>query len=105
MISLSLSTLQTEFPCGSLTLAYPRTDTGDGGLIYPSFHRTINYLKAHQIPALNTIENFMFVSEERLRFLVNGYRASDALYVSEDDLTKRASQLVRCIPVLTGNDF
>lgn len=94
MISLSLSTLQTEFPCGSLTLAYPRTDTGDGGLIYPSFHRTINYLKAHQLPVQNTIENYMLVSAERFRILENGYRASEALYESEEDLTKLASQLV-----------
>lgn len=95
MISLSLSTLQTEFPCGSLTLAYPRTDTGDGGLIYPSFHRTINYLKAHQLPVQNTIENYMLVSAERFRILENGYRASEALYESEEDLTKLASQIGR----------
>lgn len=94
MIALSLSTLQTEFPCGSLTLSYPRTDTGDGGLIYPSFHRTINYLKEHRIPAQNTIETYTLVSAERFRVLENGYRASEALYESEEELEKLASQLV-----------
>lgn len=56
--------------------------------------RKINYLKAHQIPAQNTIENYMLVSAERFRILENGYRASEALYESEEDLTKLASQLV-----------
>ena len=59
-----------------------------------SFHRTINYLKAHQIPVQNTIENYILVSAERFRILENGYRASEALYESEEDLTKLASQLV-----------
>lgn len=36
----------------------------------------------------------MLVSAERFRILENGYRASGALYESEEDLTKLASQLV-----------
>ena len=36
----------------------------------------------------------MLVSAERFRILENGYRASEALYESEEDLTKLASQLV-----------
>ena len=90
MISLSLSTLQTEFPCGSITLAYPPTDTGDGGLIYPSFHRTTNYLQDPQIPVQNTIENYMLVSAERFRILEKGYRATAAHPGPREELQKLA---------------
>ena len=94
MISLSLFYFANRISLWLSNACLPSHRHRDGGLIYPSFHRTINYLKAHQIPVQNTIENYMLVSAERFRILENGYRASEALYESEEDLTKLASQLV-----------
>lgn len=94
MNALSLHTLQTEFPCGSLTLSYPRTDNGDSGLIYPSFHRTIDYLKTHQIPAQNTLESYELIRAEKFRVLENGYRASEQIYESESAFKSLVPQLV-----------
>lgn len=94
MKALSLHTLQTEFPCGSLTLSYPRTASGDSGLIYPSFHQTIHFLKAHQIPAQNTIESYKLIRAEQFQILENGYRASEQIYESENALKTLAPQLV-----------